>query len=213
LFKLLSSGGNYATLLISFISQSPPEVRPKLKEQTAISQQTTLTEAMWLTELESIFHASLCCAGKVVLVGMGHPLRRDDYAGSYIVKKLKSAANGPLPDAFYIFDGEDNVEALITEISELAADHVVFVDACEMKAEPGETQLVSIERTSYPFFTTHGIPLKLIANQLLPKSNVWLLAIQPKDTNFGEELTPGIRRVCNSIVNSILGIMKVSSTN
>jgi len=183
-----------------------------LKRQIAFSQETTLTKPSWLTELEPIVHASLSSTKKVVFVGMGHPLRRDDYVGSYIAKKLRSMANNNLRDSFSIFDGEDNVEALITEIGDLAPEHVVFVDACEMKAEPGETQLVSIERTSYPFFTTHGIPLKLIAEQLLPKSKVWLLAIQPKDTYFGEQLTPEVRRVCNSIVNSILDMLKEART-
>jgi hydrogenase maturation protease len=184
-----------------------------LKRQVVVTQQTTSTTTTWVRELESIVNSSLAQVKRIVFVGMGHPLRRDDYAGSYIMKKLKSMANGTLPGSVYIFDGEDNVEALITGIGELAPEHVVFVDACEMKAEPGETRLVSIERTSYPFFTTHGIPLKLIAEQLLPKSQVWLLAIQPKDTYFGEQLTPEIRRVCNSIVNSILRILKAGSNS
>ncbi len=184
-----------------------------MKKQVTVSQQTTSTTTTWMPELESILDSSFSHGKKVVFVGMGHPLRRDDYAGSYIAKKLKSITNGTSRNGFYVFDGEDNVEALITRIGDLAPDHVVFVDACEMKAEPGETQLVSIERTSYPFFTTHGIPLKLIAEQLLPKSQVWLLAIQPKDTYFGEQLTPEIRRVSNSIVNSILRILKEGANN
>lgn len=184
-----------------------------MKRLTAFSQQTTLTRPSWLTELAPIIHTSLSSTKKVVFVGMGHPLRRDDYAGSYVVKRLRSMTNGDLPNGFHIFDGEDNVEALITIVGELVPDDVIFVDACEMKMDPGETQLVSIERTSYPFFTTHGIPLRLIAEQLLPKSRVWLLAIQPKDTYFGEQLTPEIRRVCIAIVNSILGMLKEGSYN
>jgi len=113
-----------------------------------------------------------------------------------------------LPEGVYLFDGEDNVEALITRIADVEAEHVVFVDACEMKAEPGETRLISVTQTSYPFFTTHGVPLKLLAEQLLPKSQVWILAIQPKRTDFGEHLSPEIRAAADSVSNFHATILK-----
>lgn len=136
---------------------------------------------------------------KVVMVGMGHPLRSDDFAGSYLVKKLIVQAKHKLPKDVYLFDGEDNVEALITKIADLEPEHVIIADACEMKAEPGETQLISVTQTTYPFFTTHDVPLKLLAEQLLPKSQVWILAIQPKQTDFGEDLSPEIRAAADSV--------------
>lgn len=115
------------------------------------------------------------------------------------MKKLIARANQKLFAGVYLFDGEDNVEALISKIADLEPGHVIFVDACEMKAEPGETQLVSVTQTNYPFFTTHGVPLKLLAQQLLPRSQVWILAIQPKQTDFGEHLSPEIRTAADSV--------------
>jgi hydrogenase maturation protease len=178
-----------------------------LGNQERVSGQTTSTVGNWQPELERIF-TSPSPAKKVVLVGMGHPLCSDDFAGSYVVKKIIVQTKHKLSEGVYLFDGEDNVEALITRIADVEAEHVVFVDACELKAEPGETRLISVTQTSYPFFTTHGVPLKLLAEQLLPKSQVWILAIQPKRTDFGEHLSPEIRAAADSVSNFLATILK-----
>jgi hydrogenase maturation protease len=120
------------------------------------------------------------------------------------VKTLIEEAKGARLGKVRLVDAEDNVEALITRIAALGSEHVVFVDACEMKANPGETKLISVTQTTYPFFTTHGIPLKLIAERLLPESEVWILAIQPKNTDFGESLSPEIRNAADSISKLIM---------
>ena len=178
-----------------------------MKGQERISRQTTSTESAWRLELKKIA-ASTSSTRKVALVGMGHPLRCDDFAGSYLVKKLIARANQKLPAGVYLFDGEDNVEVLISKIADLEPEHVIFVDACEMRAKPGEIQLISVNQTSYPFFATHGVPLKLLAEQLLPKSKVWILAIQPKQTDFGEHLSPEILAAADSVSDLFAAILK-----
>lgn len=176
-----------------------------MKSQERFSAQTTSAAGAWPLKLEKIASSNK----KLVLVGMGHPLRSDDFVGSYIAKRLiNRRTKHELPGQVHIFDGEDNVEALISRIAELEPEHVIFIDACEMKAEPGETQLISIGQTAYPFFTTHGVPLKLLAQQLLPRSEVWILAIQPKQIDFGEHLSPEIRAVADSISELFVMILK-----
>jgi hydrogenase maturation protease len=178
-----------------------------MKDLMRVSKQTTSTVAPWRQELKTIL-ASSSPSKKLALVGMGHPLRSDDFAGSYLVKKLIVQAKQKLPEGIYLFDGEDNVEALVTRIADLEPEHVIFVDSCEMKSEPGETQLISVTQTSYPFFTTHGVPLKLLAEQLLARSRVWILAIQPKRTDFGEHLSPEIRAAVDSVSHLFLTALK-----
>jgi hydrogenase maturation protease len=175
-----------------------------------LSEQTTSTVGTWRTELKKIL-ASASQSSKVALVGMGHPFCSDDFAGSYLVKKVAVQGQRSLPEGIYLFDGEDNVEALIIKITQLEPENVVFVDSCEMKAEPGETRLISVTETSYPFFTTHGVPLKLLAEQLLTNSQVWILAIQPKETDFGEHLSPEIQAAVDSASDFITRILKEKS--
>jgi len=176
-----------------------------LKRQERFSTQTTSTVSAWRIELEKITSST----EKLALVGIGHPLRSDDFVGSYVAKRLiERQSKHELSGGVHIFDGEDNVEALISRIADLEPEHVIFIDACEMKTDPGETQLISVTQTGYPFFTTHGVPLKVLAEKLLSNSQVWILAIQPKQTGFGEQLSPEIRAVADSISELFATILK-----
>jgi hydrogenase 3 maturation protease len=161
-------------------------------------EQTSFAAGAWRRDLENII-ATSSLTRKLVLVGTGHPFRNDDYLGSYLAKILITRMNMRLPLGVYLFDCENNIEALINRIAELEPEHVVFVDACEMGMKPGEVQLISVAQTAYPFFTTHGVPLRVLAEQLLPASQVWILAIQPKQTDFGEQLSPEIIAAVDSV--------------
>jgi len=174
-----------------------------LNREEQLRGQTASNVDSWETQLRTLLKPS-SSNRKVALVGMGHPLRSDDFVGSYVVKTLIEEAKGALLDNVHLVDAEDNVEALINRISELRPRHVIFVDACEMHVRPAEKRLISVTQTTYPFFTTHGIPLKLIAERLLSDSEVWILAIQPKNTDFGETLSPEIREAADSISSFIM---------
>jgi hydrogenase 3 maturation protease len=163
-----------------------------------VGEQTTSTMTNWQQHVRQLLR-SASSINSVALVGVGHPLRGDDYVGSQIVKTLTEHLESELPDGLHIFDAEDDVEAVTTRLADLAPRHVIFIDACEMKLKPGETQLLPIEETSYPFFTTHGIPLKVLVEQLLPKSQAWVLAIQPKQIEFSEELSPEVHESSLSV--------------
>ncbi|MGP8070556.1 MAG: hydrogenase maturation protease [Candidatus Bathyarchaeia archaeon] len=159
---------------------------------------TTSTIPQWESPLNELL-AAASPTSKVALVGIGHPLRGDDYVGSYVTKEIIKARGSTLPDCVYVFDAEDNVERSITRISRINPKHVIFIDACEMGLRPAETKLLRVDETSYPFFTTHGIPLKVLAEQLLMRCKVWVLAIQPKDTEFGEVLSPEVHDAADHV--------------
>ena len=158
------------------------------------------------TEWQTILKRILVTASadrKVVLVGVGHPLRGDDYVGSFIVESLGETRSG----AIQFFNGEDNVESIIARIGTLRPKHVVFIDACDMNLRTGDARLVTMNETSYPFFTTHGIPLKLLAERFLPNSQCWALAIQPEQLAIGTSLSPNVTTSARSIVEFIKASM------
>jgi len=152
----------------------------------------------WQTQLRELL-SSCSPEARLAIVGVGHPMRGDDYVGSYTVKAIMDATDGTLPEGSYLFDAEDSVEALIGTLAKLGLKHVIFIDACEMGMPPGETTLLSVAETSYPFFTTHGIPLKVLAERLLSESKVWVLAIQPKQTGFDVSLSKEIQLTATNV--------------
>lgn len=181
---------------------------PKLEQPRA---QTTST-ANWQVQLNRILDSSSPSA-KVGLVGVGHSLRGDDYVGSFIAKEIMNGKGGKLRGGCYVFDFEDNVEGFISEIAPFGFKHVIFMDSCHMGLEPGEVDLRSIEETTYPYFTTHGIPLKVLAKQLLAKSRVSILAIQPKQTEFGDNLSPEVHEAAVTISKFLVSAMARGGTD
>lgn len=162
-----------------------------MAQPQGLNDQTTSTIRQWEPQLKELVNAA-SPTSRVALVGVGHPLRGDDYVGSYAMKRIIKARRGALSDSVYLFDAEDNVERVITRLSRIDPKQVIFIDACEMGARPAETKLLPVDESRYPFFTTHGIPLKVLAEQLLMGCKAWVLAIQPKETDFGDDLSPEV---------------------
>jgi len=177
-----------------------------LVQSQGLIHQTTSTIQHWELLLKELLNAS-SPTSKVAIVGIGHPFRGDDYVGSYLLKRIVSVTGNTLFDSVYLFDAEDNVERVFTKISRIDPKQVIFIDACEMGARPAQMKLLAIAETSFPFFTTHGIPLKVLAEQLLIKCKVWVLAIQPKETEFGKRLSPEVRDAADYASEFITSIL------
>jgi hydrogenase maturation protease len=165
-------------------------------------EQTTFTEA-WQNQLKKVLKA-YSPERKLGIVGLGHPMRGDDFVGSYAMKAAMDAVDGKVPEGVYLFDAEDNLEALVSRLVKLGLKYLIFIDACEMERRSGEVVLLSVMETSYPFFTTHGIPLRVFAERFFADSEVWILAIQPKQTEFDRALSPEVRDAAAKISKSIV---------
>jgi len=137
----------------------------------------------------------------IAFVGVGHPFRGDDYVGSFVLKEL---GKHKFPPSVHLYDAEDNVESIVSRLVELKPGCVIFVDACELNARPGETRMIPVVETEYPFFTTHGIPLKVLCERMLPECQSWVLAVQPEQVEFSDTLTPEVRRAAFMISDTIM---------
>ena len=165
----------------------------------------TLTEPQGFTggpihQLE----ASLSTVGiqKLAIVGVGNSLRGDDFAGSFVAKRLaerlSDSARRPL-----VLDAENSPEDVVRRISEFGAETLVFIDTTIMGSQPGTVKLMDLQKTDYPYFSTHNVPLKLLANMIGEVKRSFLLGIEPKSTGFGEKMSEEVRRSCTSLVRVI----------
>ena len=168
---------------------------------------TLSTHANWQPRLREILESASATA-RVALVGVGHPMRGDDYVGSFIVKALMDETRA---DDVILFDVEDSIEWVILKIAKSNPGHVILIDACDMNLSAGEISLIPLAQTDYPFFTTHGIPLKLLANKFLPRAETWILAIQPERMEFNEispTLSPAVLTAAKSVSTFIRSILE-----
>jgi len=183
-----------------------------MAELERIYPKTLPTHASWRPRLRELLTSSNPAA-KVALVGVGHPMRGDDYVGSYITKTLIDEIHAR---DVVLFDVEDRLEFMVSKIAALNPKHVIIIDACEMNLGPGAISLIPLGETEYPFFTTHGIPLKLLATKLLPNAETWLLAIQPERmecVGLNERLSKAVLAAAKSISALVAGTLKERKPN
>ena len=137
---------------------------------------------------------------RVVVAGIGNPIRRDDFVGVKIVQDL----TGKVSDKVHLFECETVPESFMEEIVDLKPSHVLLIDAAVLGLKPGETRLVFPEQVAdFPAITTHVLPLRIFCEYIanMTKAKIALLLIEPKNTEFGEGLTLDVQAAAEESVN------------
>ncbi|NWG10965.1 hydrogenase maturation protease [Candidatus Bathyarchaeota archaeon] len=145
-------------------------------------------------------------AEKVVVAGIGNPIRMDDFVGVKIVQELR----GKVSDKILLIECETVPESFIQQIIEFNPTHVLLIDAALLDLKAGETRLVKSEKlTAFPAFSTHMLPLRIFCEYLTKttKAKIALLLIQPKETDFGEALTPEIEAKAKDLAKILLNLL------
>lgn len=130
-------------------------------------------------------------AERVVVVGIGNPLRMDDYIGIIVVRSL----HGRVSEKVLIIECETVPESYIQQIIDFNPTHILLIDAALLNLKPGEIKLLEPKDMEiFPAFSTHTLPLKIFCEYLARTINtrIMLLLVQPKRMDFGEELTPEV---------------------
>jgi hydrogenase 3 maturation protease len=145
-------------------------------------------------------------ADRVVVAGIGNPIRRDDFVGVKIVQDL----TGKVSDKVSLLECETVPESFMQEIVDLNPSHVLLVDAAILGLKPGETRLVFPEQvTNFPAITTHVLPLRIFCEYIkkMTEAKIALLLIEPEDTEFGEGLTSTVQAVASDLTKKLIGLL------
>ena len=73
-------------------------------------------------------------AKKIVVAGIGNPIRSDDYVGLKIVQNLR----GKVPETVCLLECETVPENYLSEIEQFKPTHVLLIDAAFLGLKPGE---------------------------------------------------------------------------
>jgi hydrogenase 3 maturation protease len=135
---------------------------------------------------------------RIVVAGVGNPIRTDDFVGVKIVQDL----NGKVSERVYLIECETVPESFMQEIVDLKPSHVLLIDAAVLGLKPGETRLVFPEQVAdFPAVTTHVLPLRIFCEYIakMTEAKIALLLIEPENTEFGEGLTPTVQAAAEKI--------------
>lgn len=144
-------------------------------------------------------------AKKIVVAGIGNPIRMDDYVGVKIVQDLR----GKVSDNVLLIECETIPENFLQQIVDFNPSHVLLIDAAVLGLKPGESRLINPEQLkNFPAYTTHMLPLRIFCEYLVKttKAKIALLLIEPKKTDFGEGLTPEIEASAQKIASVALSL-------
>ena len=142
---------------------------------------------------------------RIVLVGVGNPIRGDDAVGPTIIDLLEST---PMPNVL-LLNTESVPEAFTGKVEQFNPTHVLMVDAANFRGAPGETKLISGEQIGGQAISTHSLPLNIFISYI-EKSlgiKVLLLGIQPLSICLGEPMTEPIEAAAKSVANTLYQIL------
>lgn len=123
--------------------------------------------------------------GKVMILGVGNPLRGDDGAGPYLVEQLKGYTDAMLLNC------EEVPENFLGKIAENQPDSILIIDAVDLGMRPGDAAILEENDLGGISGSTHHAALQLFINCLKAdtKANVLILGVQPSSTEFGAEIS------------------------
>jgi len=165
------------------------------------NQRTPINDA-----IENKLRTWLSDARRVVVAGIGNPLRKDDFVGVEIVRNLQEKVSRSV----YLIECETVPESFIEPITAFNPTHVLIIDAAMLNLKPGSSKLIKpdqmVERLA---ISTHALPLRIFCEYLAKTTNaeIALLGIQPKDASFGDCLTTEIKEASVRLANLLLSIL------
>jgi hydrogenase maturation protease len=137
------------------------------------------------------------------LVGVGHPLRRDDGVGPWIAGAVREALAG---SRLGVVDAQDVPENFVPGIARGGWRNVVFIDAVAAEGDPGTVVFGPLaDFREAEGFSTHKLALAQSRMFLeAAGKKVFLLGIVPADLEFGLGLTAEIERAAALLRDAII---------
>jgi len=143
---------------------------------------------------------------KLVVMGVGNSLRRDDGVGLEVVRRVR----GKVGEGVELLECEGVAENYLEEVERLAPSHLLLVDAALLGAKPGEARLVTSEELPVETVSTHLLPLRIFCEYVRETvgAKVALLCVQPKDTDFGEGMTEELVAAAEGLAETLCRVLQ-----
>ncbi len=148
-------------------------------------------------------------AQRIVVVGIGNELRKDDFAGMKIVENMR----GMIPENVMLIESETVPENFIESILEFNPTHILLIDAGILGVKPGGTKFFESSKilgSPTAAISTHSLPLRIFCEYIERAigAKIALLIIQPEVTDFGEGLSAEVSKAVEILEKSLLEILQ-----
>lgn len=141
--------------------------------------------------------------GRVVIAGIGNPIRGDDGLGCYLVNRLKDRVKA------WCLDTGATPENYLGKIMKHKPGTLLLIDAMHLDKQPGEFAIMQPEELAQQFPATHGFPLKMWLDQFSNIAKVFFLGVQPQTVAIGEALSAPIQTTVRRLEAWIVEAMSI----
>lgn len=131
----------------------------------------------------------------LLFIGVGNVLKRDDGIGVNISRRINQR---PGVRSLTV---EVSIENYIGKINALEPEEIVIIDCMELGKAPGSYRLMELEKVEDITFNTHNISLGKLGDFF--HYPTYVLGIQPRNVEFGDEMTPELRAAARLIADQI----------
>lgn len=129
------------------------------------------------------------------LLGIGHPLRSDDGAGSFIAQHFKDKN-------WIVADGKSAPENFTSVIKKSRPELLVIVDSVEMGLTAGSIRRIPLEKIVSFQLSTHYLSLSYLIEFISPYcQEIMLIGIQPLSIEMGEKLSKPVLEACYLVMD------------
>jgi len=142
---------------------------------------------------------------RVVVVGVGSPIRGDDIVGFKVLQLLE----GKLSDNVLLLQTETVPESYTGAIRDFQPTHVIIVDAANFHGAPGEARIIPPKAIANTSVSTHSLPLHLfigyVKESICP--NVVLIGVQGVNIDLGAELNPSVEKGATEVTDILVKLL------
>ncbi|UCD45980.1 MAG: hydrogenase 3 maturation endopeptidase HyCI [Candidatus Bathyarchaeota archaeon] len=144
--------------------------------------------------------------GRVVIVGIGNPLRGDDAVGLAVIDHLEQKS---LEDVL-LLRAESAPENFTGPIREYEPTHLLLVDSAGLNLAPGAARVISTDEIMESRISTHTSSLKVLITflELTTGTRVTLIGVQPLSMEFGEGLSSVAKAAAKEVADVIFDVLE-----
>jgi hydrogenase 3 maturation protease len=160
------------------------------------------------SELKKILSDRLKSTKKLVILGIGSELMQDDAAGIFVTQKLIKKF-GEENINFKIYTGYTTPENFTKNISDFHPDHIILIDAADLKLSPGNFKNIPVESITDFSLGTHKLSLIMMIKYLKEVINpeFTVIAVQHRSLEFNGKMTQEVSRAVNQIKEILSDIL------
>ena len=142
-------------------------------------------------------------SGKVVLLGIGNPLRGDDGFGPALIERLKGRVKA------VCLDGGSAPEVYAGKIVKEKPDTILIIDALHLGRRPGEYEVLRKDEIVRMGFSTHDISPNMLLDYLQDETgaDIYMLGVQPESIRMGMELSDSVRQTLTKLEEELIQCM------